>query len=646
MQSRWPSTFSQLMARRVGRWLRLIALGLGWGLGLSLGLGLVAGPAAAQGLESALSPGLLTQSHAKLQDECAKCHVRFNPAGQDALCLDCHKPVAQDLRAKTGFHGRQKAQACRACHTDHKGREAAIAPIDTAHFDHTQTDWPLHEAHAAPKLACASCHLKGKPWSAAPQTCNGCHAKTDVHKGALGAACADCHTERSWKDAKFDHASTRFALKGKHIDVKCADCHPNARYKETPMGCVGCHQEDDKRKGHKGRYGERCESCHEAKGWKSITFNHDADTHYALKGKHRAVRCDACHTGSLYRDKLAPDCLACHRKDDKHKGTLGVACANCHVESSWKETARFDHDRSRFPLLGKHVDAKCEACHQRVPGSAPGSPPVYRDTPTACVACHLKDDKHAKTLGTACGACHGERTWTISRFDHDVTRFALRGGHAAKGVTCVACHRDAKSYRDTPHECIACHRKDDKHAGQLGTACANCHSDSRWTDVRFDHNRARFALIGAHVKVECKACHASPRYRDTPSTCVACHRKADVHKASLGEDCAACHNARHWSLAQFDHDKQTAYPLTGRHAKVACAACHRTAAPAGRKVAALEASCVSCHRNADPHDGSLGSRCEVCHQTSDWKNVSQRRLLLPPAKPGAPAAPPTPRGPP
>lgn len=590
-------------------------------------LALWPGLGGAQSLESALSPGALIKGHAKWQDECARCHVRFDRAAQDGLCQDCHKSVAQDIRARTGFHGRQKPQACRSCHTDHKGRDASIVQLDTRAFDHTQTDYPLRLAHA--KATCRSCHAAGKPWREAPQDCAACHRKDDVHKGSLGPKCADCHTESTWREAKFDHGTTRFALKGKHSDVKCADCHPNGRYRDVPQTCIGCHREDDK---HKARYGERCDSCHTERSWKTVNFNHDAQTRYPLLGKHRSVRCDSCHTGQLYRDKLPQDCIACHRKDDKHKASLGSECQACHTESGWKETRRFDHDRSRFPLLGKHQDTDCKSCHKPGPGGAV----AYREAPRACIACHRSDDKHERTLGEGCGSCHGERSWKIGRFDHDSARFALRGAHAGPKVQCSACHKDLRSYRSTPQDCNACHRKDDKHDGQLGPRCQSCHDDVRWKGARFDHNQSRFALLGAHAKVECKACHASARFKEAPQACVACHRQADVHKARLGEACQSCHNARHWKLVQFNHDRQTTFALTGAHLRVACATCHGAPAPAGRKIAPVATDCGGCHRRDDVHDGSFGNRCEQCHLTRDWKTLLPRHLgpATPTARPG------------
>ena len=200
--------------------------------------------AQAQSLESVLSPGKVIEGHAKVEDDCKACHVRFDRAAQDRLCMDCHKDVGQDMRAKAGFHGRLKPQACNECHTDHKGRGAKIVVLDKQRFDHALTDYPLRGKHA--KTECDKCHEPAKKWRAAPSDCNACHRKDDVHKGSLGPKCADCHTENSWKEAKFDHSKTRFALEGKHVDVKCTDCHKNkADYKDTPRTCYGCHKKDD-----------------------------------------------------------------------------------------------------------------------------------------------------------------------------------------------------------------------------------------------------------------------------------------------------------------------------------------------------------------------------------------------------------------
>jgi len=566
-------------------------------------LAMLARPAFAPSLEGLLMPGKVIAGHAKLEGQCTSCHVRFDRAAQDRLCMDCHKETAADMRNAKGHHGRIKAQPCRSCHTEHKGRDADIAPLDESSFDHELTDFPLGGAHA--RLECKSCHKPDVRRREAPRACVSCHRKDDVHKGSLGIACGDCHADTRWKDTRFDHAKTRFPLTGKHAPLACKDCHRDNAFKSTPLACNACHAKDDK---HKGRFGDKCESCHGAKAWRATTFDHDKQTKYPLVGKHRALKCDSCHTGHLYRDKLRSACATCHRKDDRHRGTLGVACANCHTERDWKQ-ARFDHAKTRFPLLGRHERLDCRACHRSA---------VFRDAPTECVACHRKDDRHKGALGPACGDCHAERDWKQSKFDHSKTRFPLRGKHRA--AQCDSCHKD-QNFRQTPGDCHACHGKDDRHEGQLGTQCGTCHGEQDWTRTTFDHGRTRFPLVGRHLIVQCKSCHASARYKDAKGACVACHSKDDVHKRRLGPACETCHNARDWKAWDFSHDRQTRFALDGAHRKLGCYACHR--APTDRKPA-LGSACVRCHAADDVHDGSFGRQCESCHVTSSFKQIKRR----------------------
>jgi len=573
---------------------------------LAAWLALAGGAAHAQSLESVLAPGPVIEGHVKAEGDCRKCHIPFQREAQNRLCLECHQETAADIRQQRGLHGRQKPRPCRECHTEHKGRNATIAPVDERTFDHEQTDFGLRGAHAGPKAQCRSCHVAGKKFREAPGRCIDCHAKKDVHQGRLGSACANCHTERDWKVPLFDHAKTRFPLRGKHEPVKCASCHKNDRFKETPVTCIGCHRADDK---HKSRYGEKCEACHSDRGWKAIGFDHERDAHWVLRGRHGATKCDSCHTGYLYRDKLQTACVACHRKDDRHKGTLGAACGDCHSERDWK-VGRFDHQKTRFPLRGKHASIKCASCHKST---------VFKEAPRECIGCHRKDDRHKGALGPACGDCHTERSWKDTTFDHAKTKFPLLLGHAR--VKCAACHRDPDFAR-TPTACSGCHEKDDKHQGQLGPGCESCHDAGDWKKARFDHARARFALFGVHLVVPCAQCHASPRYRDAKRECFACHERDDVHKRRLGSRCETCHNARAWKSWDFDHDRQTKFRLEGAHRKVDCYACHRLPV-AGR--ATLPTSCIGCHAAEDVHDGAYGSQCEKCHVTSSFKQIRLER---------------------
>ena len=569
----------------------------------------------AQGIESIMSPGKLAKVHAKWEEDCAQCHIKFDRPGQDKRCLDCHKETRADVQAHTGLHGKMKQQACRTCHSEHGGADAKLVKLDKTNFDHKSTAFILNGKHQ--KTDCEKCHVAGKKFREAPNTCQACHRKDDVHKGSLGNTCNDCHSEVNWKETKFDHEKTKFSLTGKHIDTKCSECHKDATYKETPKTCVSCHRKIDDQKGHKGQFGEKCESCHNTKAWKPAVFNHDVDTKYVLRGKHVQTKCTSCHTGKLFGVKTSKDCYACHRKDDKHKESLGHECQNCHNEKGWKEKTQFDHSKSEFPLFGKHAEAKCKACHEGV---------MFKEASKECFSCHKKDDKHEATLGNKCADCHDDLGWKSPhlRFDHAKTRFPLRNAHADKKIVCKTCHADLKSFRNTTMECFNCHKKDDKHESQLGQKCEQCHTDRNWKVEHFDHNKARFPLNGLHALTPCKECHVTSRFRDAKRDCVSCHLKVDKHKQAFGTNCENCHNSRGWPLWSYDHDKLTRYPLVGLHAKVKCAACHTEPAPTGKAAAALPANCYSCHRGKDPHESRFGTRCEQCHLTSSWKRIRGR----------------------
>ena len=574
-----------------------------------------AGAAQAQSLESIMAPGKVIQGHAKLEDDCKQCHVKFDRKAQDGLCMACHKDVGSDIRGKQGLHGRQDNTTCHDCHTEHKGRTARIADFDKKKFDHSKTDYLLAGKHA--QTDCGKCHTEGRKFRDAAKDCHSCHKKDDPHKGSLGSKCADCHNESRWGDTRFDHDTTRFALTGKHTSVQCVDCHRNNVYKDTPKTCIACHRADDNKNGHRGQFGEKCDTCHTTRQWKATDFNHDTDTRYALKGRHRSTACKDCHTTPLYRDKLSQECIACHKKDDKHQETLGRDCGSCHTEKSWKEPPKFDHEATSFPLLGKHAKAECASCHKSA---------RFKEAPKDCIGCHQKDDRHQGTLGKDCAACHVERDWKSveSRFSHERTRFPLRNAHAEKSVKCDACHKNLQSYRNTSMECYSCHKKDDKHEGQVGTQCETCHADKSWKITRFDHAMSRFPLTGKHVSVPCKDCHTTTRYKDAPSDCFACHKNSDKHKQKFGMRCETCHTTRSWGAWAFDHATRTKYPLEGAHRKARCESCHTQPAPTGRTSAPVGTGCIGCHKGEDVHDGQFGTRCEQCHSVSNWKQFRPR----------------------
>lgn len=226
-----------------------------------------------------------------------------------------------------------------------------------------------------------------------------------------------------------------------------------------------------------------------------------------------------------------------------------------------------------------------------------------------------------------------------------------------EGLTkCGNCHQLGN--REVQAKCLDCHREiaamreggRGLHAGSDYADCVDCHVEHlgedfdlvHWPDGRdgFDHPVTGFELTGAHAGIDCRKCHNAKfvvdpadlkgRGKDLGRTflgldgaCAACHE--DVHAgafAARAEGCVSCHTTAAWKPAPgFDH-AATAYPLTGRHAAVACDACHRPDGPEAqaRFKGLAFAACTDCHR--DPHAAALGPDCASCHTTVGWKQIA------------------------
>jgi len=134
----------------------------------------------------------------------------------------------------------------------------------------------------------------------------------------------------------------------------------------------------------------------------------------------------------------------------------------------------FDHDLTRFPLLGLHAEEECEACHETH---------VFRDAPAPCIDCHLEADTHEGRFNEDCASCHNPVDWNEWLFDHDTqTTLALSGAHLE--VLCDDCHRRPLTAMSKLNgRCGDCHRSDDVHDGEFGYDCGRCHSADSFSDV-------------------------------------------------------------------------------------------------------------------------------------------------------------------
>lgn len=399
----------------------------------------------------------LAGKHAEI--ECSACHVdgaKHRQAPQ--ACIACHEA--------DNPHGDTLGTECADCHN-------AIDWKDVD-FDHDTTDYALIGKHVGP--ACLDCHADDT-FRNTPTTCFGCHAGDDAHDGRSGQECENCHNPTGWDDTSFDHArDTDFPLDGAHAEKTCGDCHGEDPFAdELDMACVSCHLEDDEHEGHNGG---QCETCHASSAWTDLRFDHDIDTDYALLGAHSDAACRDCHVEPIYEVPLQTDCLACHEDDDAHEGSQGTACKDCHNERAWADEVFFDHDLTRFPLLGSHAETECDGCHDSH---------VFSDAPDQCIDCHAEEDAHEGRFGETCTICHSPVAWEQWFFDHDrQTDFRLDGAH--KTVACEACHRQSLALQTRLGErCVDCHRADDIHNGEFGTDCARCHSADSFLDVSTIH---------------------------------------------------------------------------------------------------------------------------------------------------------------
>ena len=486
-------------------------------------------------IEQLIMPGPLSAAHAEEEENCGACHATFNAEAEKGLCLECHEEIASDLSQASGFHGRYPGigqQQCRTCHTEHEGREFDISGLVTETFDHTFTNFPLTGAHQTATCtqchattdsyreadpACVSCHLEDDAHNSglgedcgschvtdtwvdttfdhseatgfallgahADATCGSCHLDNqfsdtgsecidchrldDVHNGNRGAECQSCHTVKSWAESSFDHAKeTGFALTGAHTTATCASCHQaDLAVTNPPTDCVGCHSNDDV---HLNARGSDCAQCHTTKTWQT-SFDHAQETGFALTGAHESLSCSSCHTGEL-TDPLPTTCAGCHETSDPHENTLGD-CSECHRTNTWLDNIRFDHEFTRFPLVGLHQTQTCEQCHDSL---------VFGEAPEQCSDCH--EDYHQGVFPTDCATCHHPGGWQLWRFDHNTqTDFLLEGVHET--LSCDSCHNVETSSADNqPGDCQACHLQDDVHGGQFGRQCGRCHSTTSFTD--------------------------------------------------------------------------------------------------------------------------------------------------------------------
>ena len=432
----------------------------------------------------------LIGGHAAL--DCEACHRGAGAAQFTGLSTQCGSCHMKDY-ANTKIINHRAAGFSTACEQCHQKVDSWL----TVAFDHAQfTGFALAGSHA--RLACADCHA-GNRFQGTPAACYGCHAKeyaatTNPNHATAGfpTNCSVCHGSDTWLNATFNHATTRFQLTGAHVTLACAQCHVNNVFAGLSTLCQSCHLTEFNQTTNPNHvtaaFPQDCSLCHSTVNWQGATFDH-SKTGFALTGAHAPLQCAACHANGQFT-ALSPACASCHlaaynSATNPNHVTVGFpqTCEVCHNSTAWSP-ASFNHNATKFPLTGAHVNAVCTSCHINN---------VFAGTPTDCYSCHKKEydttnnpNHAASSFPTACASCHTTTTWSGATFNH--TQFPIyTGAHARVWTTCGDCHANPNNYQ--VFTCIACHTHaqasvDPRHRGVRNyvyspTSCYSCHPTGR-----------------------------------------------------------------------------------------------------------------------------------------------------------------------
>lgn len=534
-----------------------------------------------------------------------------------------------------------------------------------------------------PEFNCNSCHLEIK---ARMDKSLGYHAKA-AGKDESGRSCVKCHSEHNGENfdlvrwelfaREFNHGDSGYPLEGKHATVDCRECHLPEYISEesgkvilvrdlrrTYLGlstaCSSCHRDV-----HAGQLSNECAKCHTPSGWtEDLKFNHEK-ARFKLTDSHESVLCEKCHppsagsgTAVQYRNIPFDDCTPCH--SNPHGNAFSQKCGSCHRSArDWNASgsaAAFSHSGTRFPLLGKHANIACKACHE-------GGDFTLAQQFSYCRDCH-KEDPHMgqfadRTGGGRCDDCHDEKGFRPALYgvsQHQSARFPLKDAHAV--LPCAECHTsNAKGtiYKMQDISCAQCHRNphDVQFEGEpYQNRCRNCHNEIAFAPSDFTgdrHSRTRFPLSGGHSDLACQDCHKPAesfvKYVFENLSCTQCHMDPHVdqfkdYESSLREDgtsagCRACHSVSSWKELELFNHSETAFALRGYHRTLECRECHKPSSvdeePGGILYASAPVECSSCHE--DPHRNQFDSwmadlnvpdetrGCLRCHDQTSWTEL-------------------------
>lgn len=207
----------------------------------------------------------------------------------------------------------------------------------------------------------------------------------------------------------------------KNLKYDCGACHTTGyskeghqdgrpgivgTWKETGVGCEGCHGPGGDHVGGKGYKGNirvvadkaMCGQCHIRGKADTIPaaggfIQHHEQYNELLASKHKALECVSCHKPHMsakFKDGLKVQCETCHAKQAAdYKGSMmqlgGVKCADCHMPRATKtavQKGKFEADiRTHLYKINLDPNAKMFSADGKFANG-------FLTVEYACLTCH------------------------------------------------------------------------------------------------------------------------------------------------------------------------------------------------------------------------------------------------------------------
>lgn len=257
--------------------------------------------------QQAVAPGVLSQSHAFLANNCVACHTTVK--GVDSgKCIACHANNSALLqRLPTAFHA--NIQTCTGCHLEHQATVRMPTTMNhklLAEVGHLQ----LKAAAQSEKLSNQNIDTTVKLLNEIPPPV------TQIPP----ANTRNSDTQMS-KDSNM-RAETKIAVESPSVPELPVN-HPQLSAVESSLNCVSCHATKDR---HQGLLGTNCVLCHATTQWTVSEFRHPSSS---------STNCAQCHQAppSHYMMHFSMMSAPIARQPNAKVNQ----CYFCHQTTSWND---------------------------------------------------------------------------------------------------------------------------------------------------------------------------------------------------------------------------------------------------------------------------------------------------------------------